>query len=196
MRSRRGRLVAALAAMMVVGSYAYMQASAADGYFVGTAVGMGQGFSGDGGPAVDAGLEGPRMIAFDRQGGYYIADTYNHVIRHVDAAGVISTFAGTPTKAGFRDGPAAQAMFNAPHSVDVMPDGDVIVGDPINDRVRRIDSQTKMVTTIAGGNGTGYAGDGGPATAAKLSDSKIALYGPDGGIYIDDMGNDVIRRID
>jgi hypothetical protein len=77
-----------------------------------------------------------------------------------------------------------------------MPDGDVIVGDPVNDRVRRIDLETKMVTTIAGGNGTGYAGDGGPATAAKLSDSKIALYGPDGGIYIDDMGNDVIRRID
>ena len=53
-----------------------------------------------------------------------------------------------------------------------------------------------MVTTIAGIGQTGYAGDGGPATQARLSDSKIALVGPDGGIYIDDMGNDVIRRID
>jgi hypothetical protein len=194
-RLRRGWAGVLTAIMVAGGGFAHLRAEA-EGYYVGTAVGLGEGYSGDGGPAVDAGLEGPRMIAFDGQGGYYIADTYNHVIRHVDAAGIISTFAGTPKQAGFRDGPASEAMFNAPHSVEVAPDGDVIVGDPVNDRVRRIDAGTKMVTTIAGIGETGYSGDGGPATAARLSDSKIALMGPDGGIYIDDMGNDVIRRID
>ncbi|MGH9040507.1 MAG: hypothetical protein ACRDZ3_09775 [Acidimicrobiia bacterium] len=193
-RTRR-RAAAVLAAAMLAGGFTVVQASA-DTLYMGTAVGLGEGWSGDGGPAVDAGLAEPRMIAFDRHGGYYIADTYNHVIRHVDADGIISTFAGTPKVAGFRNGPASQAMFDAPHSVDVLPDGDVIVGDPVNDMVRRIDLETKMVTTLAGTGQTGYNGDGGPATAARLSDCKIALVGPDGAIYIDDMGNDVIRRVD
>jgi hypothetical protein len=192
----RSRVIACLAALMMGGSFAYLRAGAAEGMYMGTAVGMGEGVAGDGGPAVDASLDGPRMVAFDRQGGYYIADTYHHVIRHVDAAGIITTLAGTWRQAGFRDGPAGQAMFNAPHSVEVDAAGNVLVGDPVNDRVRKIDVATKMVTTIAGTGVTGYSGDGGPATQARLSDSKIALLGPDGGIYIDDMGNDVIRRID
>ncbi len=189
-------MIVGVVAVVLLGGFPLLHPGWAADEYMATAVGLGEGFSGDGGPAVDAGLDGPRMVAFDRQGGYYIADAYNHVIRHVDASGIITTFAGTPKHPGYRNGAAAQAMFNTPHSVDVLPDGDVIVGDPVNDAVRRIDLETKMVTTIAGGNGTGYAGDGGPATAAKLSDSKIALYGPDAGIYVVDMGNDVIRRID
>ncbi|MGH9024079.1 MAG: hypothetical protein ACRDV9_13440, partial [Acidimicrobiia bacterium] len=189
------RIVALTAALVAAGSLGGLTARA-EVLVMSTAVGTGQGYSGDGGPAVEAGLEEPRMIAFDRRGGYYIADTYNHLIRHVDGAGVISTYAGTPRKAGFRDGPGAQAMFNAPHSVDVDATGNVIVGDPVNDRVRMIDAKTRQVTTIAGIGQTGYSGDGGPATQARLSDSKIALVGPDDAIYIDDMGNDVIRRLD
>jgi hypothetical protein len=192
----RSRVVIGLTAAALLGGYPMLGSGWTADQFMATAVGLGEGYSGDGGPAVDAGLEGPRMVAFDRKGGYYIADTYNHVIRHVDAAGVISTFAGTPKKAGFRDGPASQAMFNAPHSVDVDPEGDVIVGDPLNDRVRKIDAETGMVTTIAGIGGGGYGGDGGPATQARLHDSKIALVGPDLAIYVADMGNFRIRRID
>ncbi len=189
-------MIVGLTAAVLLGAFPMLGTGWTADEFMATAVGLGEGYSGDGGPAVDAGLDGPRMIAFDRKGGYYIADAYNQVIRHVDAAGTISNFAGTPRQAGFRDGPAGQALFNTPHSVDIDRDGNVIVGDPVNDRVRKIDVNTKMVTTIAGIGQTGYAGDGGPATQARLSDSKIALVGPDGGIYIDDMGNDVIRRID
>ena len=183
-------------AAALLGSFPMLESGWTADEFVATAVGLGQGFSGDGGPAVDAGLEGPRMVAFDRKGGYYIADTYNHVIRHVDTAGVITTVAGTPRQAGFRDGPARQAVFNAPHSVDVDAQGNVLVGDPLNDRVRKIDVHTGMVSTLAGVGGGGYGGDGGPATAARLHDSKIALVGPDGAIYVDDMGNFRIRRVD
>jgi hypothetical protein len=179
-------------------------ASAEEDKVIATAVGDGDDSDyGDGGPADQADLNEPRMVAPDGKGGYYIADTYHHVIRHVDANNIISTYAGVVingTSGGFRDGPADQALFDAPHSVDVLPNGDVIVGDPVNDRIRRIheDPATgqRMVETIAGTGQSGYNGDGGPATAARLSDSKIAFDGPDGGIYIVDMGNDVIRRID
>ncbi len=192
----RSRIVIGLTAAALLGGFPMLGTGWTAEQFMATAVGLGEGYSGDGGPAADAGLDGPRMIAMDRKGGYYIADTFNHVIRYVDAAGTISFFAGTPRHAGFRDGPADQALFNAPHGVDVDRQGNVIVGDPVNDRVRKIDVQTRMVTTIAGVGQTGYSGDGGPATQARLSDSKIALVGPDDGIYIVDMGNDVIRRVD
>jgi hypothetical protein len=175
-------------------------ASAEDAKVIATAVGDGDDSDyGDGGPADQADLNEPRMIAFDHSGGYYIADTYHHVIRHVDANNIITTFAGVVidnVSGGYRDGPAHQALFDAPHGVDVMADGDVLVGDPVNDRIRRIDVQTMTVSTFAGTGQTGYAGDGGPATQARLSDSKVAIVGPDGGVYIDDMGNDVIRRVD
>ena len=149
---------------------------------------------GDGGPAEKAELKGPRMIAFDQSGGFYIADTFHHRIRHVDAAGIITTVAGTG-EAGFADGPADRARFHSPHSVSVDAAGNVIVGDPANNRVRLLDPRAKTVTTIAGTGKRSYGGDGGPATAAHLSDSKVALVGPDGHIYVCDYGNSRIRRI-
>ncbi|MGH8999574.1 MAG: hypothetical protein ACRDY7_09300, partial [Acidimicrobiia bacterium] len=178
---------------LALGVLPLVHADAAEGAVITNAAGDGDSY-GDGGPATEAELAGPRMIAFDGRGGYYIADTFNNTIRHVDDAGVIRTYAGTGA-AGHRDGPAAQAQFNKPHSVDVDAAGTVIVGDPMNDAVRMIDTAGN-VTTIAGTPGdSGYEGDGGPATSAHLNDSKIALVGPDGNIYVADYGNSVIRRI-
>ena len=199
MARTRGRIIVGLAAAGIAAAFSFVDPGFAANDIMTTAVGTGEKHypSGDNMPATDAGLDGPRMIAFDRKGGYYIADTYHHVIRHVDANGIITTFAGTGHPGfGGDGGPALQAQFNAPHSVDVDAAGNVIIGDPVNDRIRRVDAETGIVTTIAGIGTPGYSGDGAPATEAKLNDSKVAIVGPDGGIYIADYGNSVIRRID
>jgi trimeric autotransporter adhesin len=164
---------------------------------ISTVAGRGSGYTGDGGPAVDAGLDGPRMIAFDGRGGYYIADTFHHAVRHVDGAGTITTYAGTG-KSGYSGdgGPATEARLHAPHSVDVDAAGNLIIGDPVNNRVRMVDAVTGTITTIAGTGEEGYSGDGGPATLARLGDSKVAVVGPDAAVYIADYGNSVIRRVD
>jgi streptogramin lyase len=137
------------------------------------------------------------MIAFDGRGGYYIADTFHHVVRHVDAAGTITTHAGNG-KPGYSGdgGPATEARLHSPHSVDVDASGNLIIGDPRNNRVRMVDAASGTITTVAGTGDMGYSGDGGPATEAWLSEPKVAVVGPDNAVYIADYGNSVIRRVD
>jgi hypothetical protein len=165
------------------------------------------GYSGDGGPAVNAGLNEPRTMTFGANGVMYIADTFNHVIRAVDAAGVITTFAGTyPGPTGATEdhcpsyfagdgGPARQASLRCPHSVVVDDRGGVIIADSGNDRIRRVDG-TGIITTIVGTGESGFAGDGGPATRAKLSDPKGVAVDHDGNLLIADSLNNRIRKVD
>ena len=86
-------------------------------------------------------------------GDVYFADSNNHVIRRIDSQNNIRPFAGNNALgAGFSGdyAPAMQAQFDTPDGVAIAPDGDVIVADSHNDRIRRIDRQTSIVTTIAG----------------------------------------------
>ncbi|MGH9024064.1 MAG: hypothetical protein ACRDV9_13365, partial [Acidimicrobiia bacterium] len=195
---RSGKLLWFAVALMVATGFPLVRSSWATGEVITTVVGVnGHPYSGDGGPAVQAGLWGPRMVAFDRKGGYYVADTLNNVIRHVDAAGIITTFAGTGV-AGYNGDavPARQARLNQPHSVDVDAVGNLFIGDPLNNRVRKVDARTGLISTIAGVGDSGGGGDGGPATAAHLNNPKVVLVHPvDGSIVIGDFGNNRIRRI-
>ncbi|MGH9000080.1 MAG: NHL repeat-containing protein [Acidimicrobiia bacterium] len=166
------------------------------------------GFSGDGGPATEAQMHEPRMTTFDVGGNMYIADTFNQVIRKVDTAGTISTIAGKFTGFVAREeadctenfagdgGPATEATLSCPHSLAVDEAGNVYIADSANHAIRRVDT-SGVITTVAGTGGkTGDAGDGGPATAAKLQGPKgIALDGS-GGLLIADSGNDRIKRLD
>jgi hypothetical protein len=105
-----------------------------------------RGHSGDGGPAKDATFDGPKGIAALFKGGnieLYIADTENHAIRKIDAAGTITTIAGRgPQHGGYAGdgGPAIDAELNRPHGICVGADGRVYIGDTLNHRVRMIDS--------------------------------------------------------
>ena len=165
------------------------------------------GYSGDGGPAVDAQLFQPRMMTFDGAGNMYIADTFNQVIRVVDPSGTISTVAGVPTPvaAGSGDqcprhfsgdgGPALEADLACPHSLAVSPAGHLVIADAANDRIREVDSDG-IIRTIAGTGATGYSGDHGPATQAKLNDPKGIVYDAAGNLYIADTSNDRIRKVD
>ncbi len=120
------------------------------------------GYSGDGGPANPAGLDFPFGVATDTLGNVFIADTYNHCIRKVDAAGVITTYAGMCARrsyfgwiigggAGYSGdgGPATAALLDTPHGVAVDAAGNVYIADTGNLRVRKV-TPSGVITTIAG----------------------------------------------
>jgi streptogramin lyase len=97
------------------------------------------GYEGDGGPAKQAKLSGPKGIAIGPDGGVYIADTESHTIRRIDQqTGIITTVMGTGARANGPDGDPLQCGLARPHGVYVGTDGTVWVGDSENHRVRRL----------------------------------------------------------
>ncbi len=154
------------------------------------------GFSGDGGLASAAQLDVPTGIAVDGVGNVYIADSGNHRIRRVDAAGVITTVAGTAV-AGFGGdgGPATAAQLSNPSGVAVDGAGNVYIAATGNHRIRRVDA-AGVITTVAGTSASGFSGDGGPATAAQLSNPSGMDVDGAGNVYVADAGNFRIRRVD
>lgn len=151
-------------------------------------------FSGDGGAATAAELNGPYAVAIDGAGNLYIADAGSR-IRKVNSAGIISTIAGNGT-AGFGGdgGPATAAQLNSVSGVAVDGTGNIYIADQVNFRIRKVDV-SGMMTTIAGNGTAGYSGDGAAATAAELSYPKRVAVDGAGNVYIADMNNDCIRRV-
>ena len=152
-------------------------------------------------PETDPRLNGPRAVALDPSGNLYIADTQNQRVLKLDAAGILKTIAGTGT-AGYRAAqegrPARQAQLDSPSGVAVDAAGNVYIADYNNQRVRRIDAVTSIITTVAGTGDAGYMAsqDGGPATAAELNHpGGIAVDGT-GNLYIADTDNHRIRKVD
>lgn len=155
-----------------------------------------RGFSGDGGAATAAKISAPRGIAAIPSGGLLIADSDNNRIRKVSPAGVITTVAGSGSRGFAGDGEAATtARLNSPYSVSARADGTIFVADTFNHRIRRI-APSGTITTVAGDGTDGYAGDGGPASAARLSLPHAVEALPDGRLLIADMGNHVVREVD
>jgi RHS repeat-associated protein len=162
-----------------------------------------QGFSGDGAPAVQAQLAFPTGLAVGHDGSLYIADGLNRRVRKVDRNGIITTYAGggNPTTGNGDGGPATQARFqffagfSVGVDIDIGPDSSIYVNEKGLGDVRRI-GPDGIVSTVAGtANTTGFAGDGGPATAAQLHDNPFLAVGPDGSLIINDQGNDRLRRV-
>jgi hypothetical protein len=155
------------------------------------------GVLGDGGPAVDAHLDDPVGVAVDGSGNVFISDVGEHRVRRVDAAtGIITTIAGTGT-AGFSGdgGPGTAAKLDYPTGLAVGPDGGLYIADRNNQRVRRVDLTSGTITTVAGNGSTGFAGDGGPATAAKLNSPTDVAFDPTGALHIADNANHRIRKV-
>ena len=164
-----------------------------------TIVGAGErGYSGDGGPAAAALLSEPFMCAFDPAGNLYVAEAMNHCVRRVDAAtGVIATIAGTGAEGYSGDGgPATEATFNQPYSLQVDANGDVYVVDRLNYVIRRIDAATGIISTVAGTGEPGYGGDGGPGTRAQFREPNDCFLDGRGGLLIADVQDQRIRRLD
>ena len=150
--------------------------------------GGGPGFSGDGEAASQAQLHLPAGVAVDAVGNVFVADTWNRRIRRIDAmSGVIETIAGTG-EAGFSgDGEAASAaMLFAPQGVAVDGSGNVYIADTLNHRVRRIDSVTRTISSVAGSGSPTASWTGGEAGQARL-DAPVALEldGSGNVLYVD-----------
>lgn len=163
--------------------------------FAGTGV---AGFSGDGGPATSAQINDPYGTIRGPDGAIWFCEHGGHRIRRIAPDGTISTIAGTGEKGYTGDnGPATQATFNLPHELRFDSAGNLYIADTGNNAVRRIEIKTGIITTIAGGpKQSGYAGDGGPAGAASLRGPHSIQFGPDGTLYICDVGNHAIRTVD
>lgn len=171
------------------------------------------GYSGDGTPARFAMLNSPTGVALDARGNLFIADTGNCRVRRVDAlTGVITTVAGigdgvTSAGCGYSGdgGPAITAQLTAPTGVAVGPDGDVYIADAgtfwrddrpwRNGRIRRVDAETGIITTVAGNGSHDYCGDGGPATQACLAIPWDVAVDAAGNVFIADMANHRVRRV-
>ena len=152
------------------------------------------GYSGDGGPATAARIHWPHDVLVDDVGTVYIADSANHCIRRVDLNGTITTFAGTGASGFSGDGgQASQAKLRNPKGLALF-ENHLYVADGKNDRIRRINLATGIITTVAGSGSRGFSGDGGPATMAALDEPQRIDVDSMGRIYIADSNNDRIRR--
>ena len=165
---------------------------------IATVVGTGEkGFSGDGGLATMAKINAPFGVIKGPAGSLYICDTMNHAVRKVNReTGIITTFAGTGRKGYSGDGgPATKAELNEPYEVRFNKAGDLFFVEMKNHIVRRVDAKTRRVNTVTGVGEAGFSGDGGPASKARLNRPHSIQFGPEGHLYICDIGNHRIRRV-
>ncbi len=154
------------------------------------------GFSGDGGPAVDAMLNHPSDLACAPDGSVYINDWLNRCIRKVDPQGIIKTVIGNPDLPIWEPdgdgGLAADGKVTSVNSLSVGNDGTLYFLD--SNRVRAIGTDG-YVTTVAGTGNHGFGGDGGPAIEATFNNAAGVAVGPDGSLYIADNNNNRIRKV-
>jgi sugar lactone lactonase YvrE len=156
-----------------------------------------QGFGGDGGAAIAAQLSDPTGLTRGPDGALYVCDTANHRIRKIAADGTITTVAGTGERGWSGDGgPATGARLDEPFEVRFDAAGRLYWVERLSHTVRRVDPETGIVTTIAGSGHSGFSGDGGPAVAAELNDPHSIAFDGTGDLYIADVKNHRIRKVD
>ncbi len=160
------------------------------------------GYEGDSLAAVATSLNAPGAVISDADGNVFVVDTDNHRIRKVDASGIITTVAGTGG-AGFSGDSerATIARLNSPEHIFLDTSGNLYIADTGNNRVRKIDTKTGVISTLAGSGGigavaAGFSGDDGPATDARLNAPSGLFVDGFGNVYIADEGNARVRKID
>ena len=155
------------------------------------------GAAGDGGPAVSAQVGNPYGLTLGPDGALYVCEIDTDRVRRIDMQdGSISTVAGTGEVGYSGDGgPAANARLNDPYEVRFDADGNMYFVEMLNAIVRKVDAGTGTISTVAGTGERGFSGDGGPASEATFNrPHSIALDGK-GSLYIADIGNHRIRRV-
>ncbi|HEV2274370.1 MAG TPA: Ig-like domain repeat protein, partial [Acidobacteriaceae bacterium] len=144
--------------------------------------------------AISAPLNAPAEVAYDAAGNLYIADLNDHVIRKVDLAGIVTTFAGTGEQGFAGDGGAAtSALLDSPAGVAIDAAGNFYIADTHNNRIREVRGGT--ISTIAGTGEAGFSGDGGSAVLAALNHPTALAVDAGGNLLIADTDNHRIRKI-
>ena len=154
-------------------------------------------YSGDGGAATNASLYEPTGVAVDASGNLFVADTFNSRLRKVTANGIITTVAGNGSGGYSGDGGAATNASPGPDGVAIDAFGNLYIADGDGNRIRKLDANG-IITTVAG-NGEWMNGclcDGGPATSASVSHPSGMAVDASGNLYIADIGNMRIRKVD
>ena len=155
------------------------------------------GNTGDGGPATSAQLNAPYAVALDSVGNLFIADTNNHEIREVvKSSGKIIKVAGRGDYGYSGDGgPATSARLDYPTGLAIDSAGNLFIADSDNDVIREVIKSTGKISTVAGNGTSGYGGDGGRATSAKLHDPYSVALDSAGDLFIADTLNHVVREV-
>jgi sugar lactone lactonase YvrE len=154
------------------------------------------GYSGDGGAATNASLNGPDGLALDSKGNLFIADYWNCFVREVKTNGIIRTVAGNGNQDYTGDGgPATNASLCGPVGLAVDASGNLLIADSYNDVIRKVDTNG-IITKLAGSGIYGYAGDGGPATNAAMETVNGVAVDAFGNLFISDHDRSVIRKVD
>lgn len=156
------------------------------------------GYTGDGGPAINAKLSSPAGVALDRKGNLLFCDEFNYVIRKINlTTGVISTVAGNNVQGYSGDGgPATSAEINSPQGLACDTAGNIYIADFLNNRIRKVDAFSGNISTVAGNGTLGYYGDGGPATLAEINKPLGITVSPNGDIFIADTYNYRVRKVE
>ena len=157
-----------------------------------------KGYSGDGGPATSATMNDPFGVVRGPDGAIWYCEYGGQRIRRVDKDGKITLIAGNG-KAGFSGdgGLATDATFNLPHELRFGPKrGNLFIVDMQNHAVRKIDTKTGIISTVVGTGKPGYTGDGGQADQAQLKQPHSIQFDANGDLFICDIGNNVIRKVD
>jgi sugar lactone lactonase YvrE len=153
-------------------------------------------YYGDGGPALEAAFRDPSALITDKAGNLYIADGANNMIRKIDTKGIVTTVAGNGNHENTGDGgPALKAGIRNMDYLAMSPTGELhIVG--MNSHIVRKITKDGNIMTVAGTGYQGFFGDGGPGTKAMLKSPSAITFDSKGNLYISDMGNNRIRKVD
>ncbi len=154
---------------------------------ISTAVGNGQrGYSGDGGPAIQAQLNEPYEVRFDKVGNLYFVEMKNHLVRRVDAkTKTISTIAGTGQPGFSGDGgPALRAQLNEPHSIQFDPEENLYICDIANQRIRKVAAKTGVIATFAGTGSRAATPDGATITGTPLNGPRALDFDRQGNLWL------------
>ena len=163
-----------------------------------TGVGNG-GFSGDGGAATSARMDLPADVAVDASGNLFVVEEGNSVVRRIDGStGVITTVAGTGVAGFSGDGGAATSahLGARPRGLALDGDGNLLISDGFNHRIRMVDAASGIITTVAGTGTAGFSGDGGPATSATIDQPDHVAVDLSGNVLVVDQANHRVRLIE
>ena len=153
------------------------------------------GFSGDGGPAINAALNHPDGVAVDALGNLFVSDNFNSRIRKISTDGTINTIAGTGSEGFTGDGgPAKSAALSLVTAVAVDAFGNIFIADSVNERIRKV-NPAGIISSFVGNGRFRFVGDGGPATSAALNYPSSVTTDTSGNIFFTDPFNARIRKV-